>query len=109
MEVFELFVVQLRLIWSQHNAIIHGGVMQDPTKLGQQTKKFVEDYQQAQLLLSIPTVTPRSSHIWNPPPRRSFKLNFDAMVFNDIKASGIGAVIRNDLGEVMGSLFARGP
>ena len=83
--------------------------MQDPTKLGQRARKFVEEYRQVQLLLSIPTAMPRSSHTWNPPPRRSFKLNFDTVVFNDIKASGIGAIIQNDLGEVMVSLSTRGP
>ena len=83
--------------------------MQDPTKLGQRARKFVEEYRQVQLLLSIPTAMPRSSHTWNPPPRRSFKLNFDTVVFNDIKASGIGAIIQNDLGEVMVSISARDP
>ncbi|KAK9991769.1 hypothetical protein SO802_026754 [Lithocarpus litseifolius] len=39
----------------------------------------------------------------------SFKLNFDAAVFNNIEASGIGAVIGNDLGEVMVSMSTRGP
>ena len=108
-EVFELFVVQLWLIWSQRNAIIHGGVMQDPTKLGQRAREFVEEYRQAQIHLSIPTATLSSSHTWNPPPCRLFKLNFDAAVFNDIKASGIGDVIRNDLGEIMVSMSAKGP
>ena len=83
--------------------------MQDPTKLGQRAREFVEEYRQAQVLLSIPTATSRSRHSWNPPPSRFFKLNFDAAVFNDIRASGVGAVIQNELGEVMVSLSARGP
>ena len=99
-EVFELFLVQLWLIWSQHNVITYGGVMQDPTRLGQQAREFLEEYRQAQLHLSLPTATPRSRHTWNLPPRISFKLNFDVVVFNDINASRTGAVIRNDMGRL---------
>ena len=108
-EVFELFLVQMWLIWSQHNVITHGGIMQDPSRLERRARNFVEEYKQAQAHLSLPTPTTRNQQTWSPPPRSLFKLNFDAAVFNDINASGVGAVIRNDMGEVMVSLSARGP
>ena len=38
-----------------------------------------------------------------------YKVNFDAAVFADLEASGVGVVVRNDKGEVMASLAARGP
>ena len=38
-----------------------------------------------------------------------YKVNFDAAVFADLDASGVGVVMRNDKGEVMASLAARGP
>ncbi|XP_050245646.1 uncharacterized protein LOC126693633 [Quercus robur] len=38
-----------------------------------------------------------------------YKVNFDAAVFADLDASGVGVVVRNDKGEVMASLAARGP
>ena len=55
----------------------------------------------------IPTSNARSS-TWSPPPQRCFKLNFDVAIFHDINASGLRTLIRNDLGEVMASLLARG-
>ena len=38
-----------------------------------------------------------------------YKLNFDATVFNDISASGVGVVIRNVGGQVMAVMSSRGP
>ena len=58
-----------------------------------------------QTYLSLLMLNTRNQHSWSP----YFKLNFDVVVFNDINASRVGVVIRNDLGEVMGSLSTRGP
>ena len=38
-----------------------------------------------------------------------FKMNFDAFIFQDGENSGVGAIIRNDRGEVMVALSAKGP
>ena len=47
--------------------------------------------------------------VWKPPPNSVFKLNFDAVVFVEAKRTGFGAIIRNDKGEVMAAMSARGP
>ena len=83
--------------------------MQDPSKLEQRARDFMEEFRQAQVQLSLPPPTTRNQQRWSPPIRSLFKLNFDVAVFNDINASGVGAIIRNDLGEVMVSLSAKGP
>ena len=38
-----------------------------------------------------------------------YKLNFDASIFQDGENSGVGVIIRNDRGEVMAALSAKGP
>ena len=38
-----------------------------------------------------------------------FKLNFDAVMFSELRFSGVGAMIRNEKGEVMAAMSARGP
>ena len=38
-----------------------------------------------------------------------YKLNFDATIFSRLEKSGIGAIIKNDKGEVMASMSAIGP
>ena len=42
-------------------------------------------------------------------PIYRFKLNFDASIFLDGGTSRVGAIIRNDRGEVMVALSAKGP
>ena len=37
-----------------------------------------------------------------------YKLNFDAAIFADMAASGIGMVIRNNRGQVMATLSSKG-
>ncbi|XP_030939010.1 uncharacterized protein LOC115963910 [Quercus lobata] len=46
--------------------------------------------------------------VWQPPLGNCFKLNFDGACFDDGAASGYGAVIRNEKGEVMAALAAKG-
>lgn len=37
-----------------------------------------------------------------------YKLNFDATVFKDILALGVGVIIRNERGQVMAALLLKG-
>ncbi|XP_023875859.1 uncharacterized protein LOC111988302 [Quercus suber] len=46
---------------------------------------------------------------WKPPPSSVYKLNFDATVFFDLDRTGFGVVIRNDKGDVMAVMSAKGP
>ena len=48
-------------------------------------------------------------NVWHPPPASVFKLNFDAAIFSDLNSSGVGAMIRNEKGEVVAAILAKGP
>ena len=48
------------------------------------------------------------SQSWQPPEGLMYKLNFDALVFKDISASGVGVIIRNERGQVMAALSLKG-
>ena len=56
---------------------------------------------------SVPILSP-PQQIWQPPQGNLFKLNFDGACFDEGAASGYGAVIRNEKGEVMATLAAKG-
>ena len=58
--------------------------------------------------MAVSTVNARSSN-WTPPSGSNYKLNFDAAIFQEGMATGFGAVIQNNEGEVMATLSARGP
>uniref|UniRef100_A0A7N2RFA1 Reverse transcriptase zinc-binding domain-containing protein n=1 Tax=Quercus lobata TaxID=97700 RepID=A0A7N2RFA1_QUELO len=105
-EELELFLVQAWLIWSQRNRISHGGKLQSPTQLNKRAFDLLTEFRQAQEQLTIASRTSTVSR-WCPPPNSRFKLNFDAAIFPDLKCSGIGAIIRNERGEVMGAMSAK--
>jgi ribonuclease HI len=46
---------------------------------------------------------------WNPLAQGRYKVNYDGAVFSDSNAAGIGVIVRNHQGEVMGSLSQRIP
>ena len=45
---------------------------------------------------------------WKPPSHSAYKLNFDAAVLTSLDRFGCGAVLRNDKGEVMVAMSAKG-
>ena len=100
--------MQAWLLWTQRNSVIHGGHIQDPIRLAKRSADFLEEFRQTRDHLAIPTSVGGCNR-WNPPPGASFKINFDAAIFQDINATGFGAIIRNGLGEVMASISAKGP
>ena len=50
-----------------------------------------------------------SGEVWQPPPSMVYKLNFDAAIFLGMEKSGIGAIIQNEMGEIMAGMSAIGP
>ena len=57
-------------------------------------KSLLAEYKDAQVLLSLPA--PAGPCLgWQPPDSSTYKLNFDAAVFSNASASGVGVMIRN--------------
>ena len=107
-EDLELFLVLSWIIWNQRNTIVHEGALQDPNRLVQRAVDLLEEYREAQVQLTISSQT-EIVQTWTPPAGLLYKINFNAAVFADIKASGFRVVIWNDKGEVMAALLAKGP
>ena len=104
----ELFLVQAWFIWNQRNALIHGKQLQEPGILNRRAEDYLAEFRLAHSRLA--TNPPNSNPIsWRPPPLNRFKLNFDAAMFKEEDASGFGAIIRNERGEVMAALSGKGP
>ena len=59
--------------------------------------------------LTVSPMEQPSDEVWQPPPPMVYKLNFDATIFLGKEKSSIGAIIRNEKGEVMVGMFAIGP
>ena len=107
-EEMELFLLLCWVIWNQRNTIVHGGTLQDLNRLVQRATDLLEEFRDAQVQLAIPSQFV-AVQTWTPPTGFQYKINFDAVMFVDIKASGFRVVIRNDKGEVMAALSVKGP
>ena len=107
-EELELFLVQAWIIWSQRNAIIHGKQMQALGALNRRAKDYMEEFRSTQSRLATHSLRSNQTS-WRPLPLTCFKLNFDAAIFKEEEASGFGAIIRNDRGEVMAAFSGKGP
>ena len=107
-EELELFWVQSWLIWNQRNTLMHGGVIQDPGRLNQRARDYLEEFRMAQVQLGI-SGTCVLVEVWRPPTGLLYKVNFDAAVFTNSNSSGFGVVICNNLGEIMAAMSAKGP
>ena len=88
--------------------MVYGGKLKDPRWLNKRAKEFLEDFHHALGQLRIPVIRP-GDNVWHPPPESAFKLNFDAVIFLELNCSRVGAMIRNERGEVMAAMSARGP
>lgn len=85
--------------------------IQDPSRLVRRAGYYLKECWDAQDHLSI-RVTNRSVQqqiIWKPPSGSVYKINVDVAVFSELNVSGFGVVVRNDKGEVMAVLSAKGP
>ena len=100
--------VQCWLIWNQRNCVLYGGQVKNLTSLNKRAE-FLEELKQAQVHLTVSPMEQPSDEVWRPPPPMVYKLNFDATIFLGKEKSSIGAIIRNEKGEVMVGMFAIGP
>ena len=107
-EEFEVFLVVSWLIWNQRNLVIHGGKVKDPRQILKRAEDFLTEYHQAQDQLVLPQNVQQQSSGWQPPHSDHYKLNFDAAIYTDLGCSEVGAIIRNEWGEVMAALSAKG-
>ncbi|XP_075674994.1 uncharacterized protein LOC142644222 [Castanea sativa] len=71
--------------------------------------EYLEEYRAIQNQFHANRVQHPSRDSWQPLPSSVYKLNFDAAVFTGLDRTDFGAVIRNDKGEVMATMSAKGP
>ena len=66
-----------------------GGQVKNPTSLNKKAEEFLQDFKQAQVLLTMSPMKQPSGEVWQPPPSMVYKLNFDATIFSKMEKSSI--------------------
>ena len=89
--------------------MIHGGRFHDLGWLNKRAMEYLEDYRAIQNQFDVDQVQQPSRDSWKPPPSLVYKLNFDVAVFFGLDRTRFEAVVRNDKGEVMATMSAKGP
>nr|XP_023873208.1 uncharacterized protein LOC111985788 [Quercus suber] len=89
-------------LWTNRNEERNGGARKNATRIGNDALQYLAEYQEC----IAETVQRKETQpeFWKPPPSGMFKLNVDGAVFADQKAAGVGALIRDEEGKVIGAL-----
>jgi ribonuclease HI len=98
-------------IWYRRNRLRLQQSVDNDLQLVQRARDSMSEFQEAQDREQQLPQQPSSSATvkWNPPAQGRYKVNYDGAIFSDSNAAGIGVIIRNHQGEVMGSLSQRFP
>ena len=89
-------------LWNQRNQARLNKPCYPSDQIEAQAKEKLEEF-----TATIPTklaTVPQQRTKWKPPDARSFKINFDGVIFKQENKSGIGVVIRDHTGAIMASL-----
>ena len=101
----ELFAYTAWSIWNQRNQVRVRAPAITLHQIPSASRSLLQEYQ-SNTLSSDSHLHRRTQHVqqrWEPPPANFVKINFDGAVFFKDKFSGVGAVIRDENGLVLGS------
>ncbi|XP_042947096.1 uncharacterized protein LOC122280136 [Carya illinoinensis] len=108
-EELELAATVIHSIWLRRNEMVFNGNFQSPNAVIAKAQADYSVYREVQE--GVPGAATRihisdSKQVWNPPVWPWYKANFDAGFNRDKGRMGIGVVVRDSKGALIGSLVA---
>ena len=97
-----MFATTVWGIWNNRNQVRHGRQCKSYEVIVKGAAEFLNEYQAANMSTEHSTI-PEAVR-WRPTKQGWYKVNTNGATFDDIKCCGVGVVIRNERGELMGAL-----
>ena len=102
---WELFATTVWGLWNNRNQVRHGGQCKSHEQIVKEAADYLKEYQAANKGARNTTTSAVSDAVkWKPPKPGWYKVNTDGATFADLKCCGIGVVVRNERGKIMGAL-----
>jgi ribonuclease HI len=107
----QLFAMISWSIWYCRNHLKLEQPVDTNTQLINRARESLLEFHEAQDREKQSPLQSTSTEIttWKPPEEGRYKVNYDGAVFKDSNEAGLGTIIRNHRGEVMGSLSQKVP
>lgn len=98
----ETFATLAWSLWNNRNAVRHEEVSRTALQIFKASRAFLKEFQSFCKLPHPPQAHGLS--LWRLAPLGWYKANIDGVVFKELGHCGIGVVVRNDKGQLMGAL-----
>ena len=105
----DLLAVIMWLIWGRRNATRLEDSILEYHQIRYEAEVFLLDFKTTKKDDRRDAAAVTRASRWIPPIHNQFKINFDGVVFSELDAAGLGVVIRDSCGSVIGALVERIP
>ena len=88
-------------VWTNQDKFRVGSVKKSSQQVAYDALEFLMEFQESNCVASSLSTTTQFS--WTPPPPTRYKINVDGVVFAAQKSAGIGVIIKDSDGSVIGA------